>query len=187
MTDLTDIGIPQTGTRMTATEYYELPETNKPVQLLNGVIIVSPPPIPAHQRVIVRLGFSLHTLIPNGEIFVSPIGLYLDEDNVPEPDIVWVAADSPCKVTEKRLEGPPDLIIEVLSPSTARYDRVQKFALYERYGVREYWLADHEAEYVEVFVLQAGRFTRQGAYGPEDTFHSPVLGKAIDLSRIFGA
>ncbi len=187
MTDLTDIGVPLTGTRMTATKYYELPETNKPVQLLNGVIIVSPLPIPAHQRVIGRSYELLNNLIPDGEIFLSPIGLYLDEDNVPEPDIVWVAADSRCKVTEKRLEGPPDLIIEVLSPSTARYDRVQKFALYERYGVREYWLADHEAEYVEVFVLQEGRFTRQGAYGPEDTFHSPVLGKAVDLSGIFGA
>jgi Uma2 family endonuclease len=186
MADLTDIGIPQTGTRMTAAEYFELPETNKPIQLLAGEIIVSPPPIPAHQRLIGRSYQLLCDLVPDGEVFLSPIGLYLDEDNVPEPDIVWIAANSRCVVAEKRLEGPPDLIIEVLSPSTARVDRTHKFNLYERYGVREYWLADPEAKYLEVYVLQAGKFVRQGAYGPQDTFHSPALGKTVDLRGIFG-
>jgi Uma2 family endonuclease len=185
MTDRTDIQLPPTGTRMTAAEYADLPETNKPIQLLAGEIVVSPPPVPDHQRVILRFVFRLDTLIPDGELFVSPIGLYLDEGNVPEPDIVWVAANSRCVVTDKWLEGPPDLIVEVLSPSTARYDRTVKFTLYERYGVREYWLADPAAEYVEVFVLQAGKFVRQGAYGPEDSFQSPVLGKTVDLSGIF--
>ena len=186
MTDQTDTQLPQTGTRMTAAEYFTLPETNTPVQLLNGEIVVSPPPVPAHQRLVFRLSTLLNSLIPAGEIFIAPIGLYLDEDNVPEPDIVWVGANSRCVIAEKRLEGPPELIIEALSPSTARTDRGEKFTLYERYGVREYWLADPEAAYLEVFVLHEGRFVRQGAYGPEDSFQSPVLGQTVALSGIFG-
>ncbi len=185
MTSWTEIEQPMTGTPMQATEYFMLPETNKPIELLNGEIYASPPPIPDHQRSVGSLYALLRTIIPNGELFLSPIAVYLDEDNVPEPDILWIAANSRCVVAENRLEGPPDLIVEVLSPSTARHDRTSKFLLVERFGVREYWLADPAGKYLEVFTLEENRYLRLGAFGPEDKFKSPVLDQHISLETIF--
>lgn len=174
--------------RMTAAEFFQLPETTQPTELIEGELIVSPSPITVHQRFIGNLFVLLRSLIPNGEVFLAPLDVYLDAANVPQPDIMWVAEGSRCKVGEKRLEGPPDLIVEVLSAGTARADRGKKFQLYERHGVREYWLADPEGEYFEIFRLEDGRFVRQGAYGIEDgSFESAVLGgKTVELKRLFG-
>lgn len=128
--------------RMTAAELSQLPETNQPTELIAGMLIVSPCPVPKHQQISGRFFIKLDDLIPDGEIFFAPIGVYFDEDNIPEPDIVWVAEDSKCVIGDKYLEGAPELIIEIFSPGTLRYDRREKYELYERFGVREYWMAD---------------------------------------------
>lgn len=176
----------QTITRMTSAEYFERPESNQFEELIDGELIVSPPPLLNHQRIVLRLATTLQTLIPNGEVFIAPVALRLDQWNVPEPDVVWVAEESPCKLVREGLEGPPDLIVEVLSPSTAKRDRGDKFDLYEKHGVREYWLADYEGQYVEVYTLSNGTFIRQGVYGAEDSFESAVLGgKLVELKAIF--
>jgi Uma2 family endonuclease len=172
--------------RMTAAEFFELPESNLPVELIKGEVIMSPAPVPKHQRVSRKSLLVLENLIPNGELFYSPIDVYLDEDNVPQPDIVWVAADSRCVISEKRLEGPPDLIVEIFSPGTERRDKKAKFDLYQKFGVREYWMIDPEEEYVEVYRHENGVFVRQGVYGPDETFESAVLGKSVELQTIFG-
>jgi Uma2 family endonuclease len=86
-------------------------------------------------------------------------------------------SDSRCEQGEDGYwYGAPDLVIEVLSPSTAYRDRRTKFNLYQQHGVREYWLADPEGEYIEVYLLENGLFVRQGAFGKQDSFVSPVLG-----------
>jgi len=173
-------------TRMTADEFFQLPETNQPTELIHGELIVNPPPVPKHQRLSGRFYTKLGDLIPNGELFYAPIGVYFDAENIPEPDIVWVAANSKCVVGDKYLEGPPDLIVEIFSPGTARFDRREKYELYERYGVREYWMADPEANFLEVCVWLHGKFSRQGVYGPDNSFVSPVLGgKTVELKGIF--
>jgi Uma2 family endonuclease len=79
------------------------------------------------------------------------------------------------------------LIIEVLSPSTARQDKVTKFALYERHGVRVYWIADPKYRNIEVWSLADGRYTRLGLFSGNDTFTSPVLGQTIEVKDIFAA
>jgi Uma2 family endonuclease len=172
-------------THMTAAEFLALPETNQPTQLIDGEIIVSPSPVPVHQRVVLKSARVLESLIPDGEVFVSPIDVYLDESNVVQPDILWIAAGGKCVVGEKYLSGPPDLIVEVLSPSTAREDRTVKFLLYEKFGVREYWMVD-PAKLIEVWVLDGGRFVRQGIYKIDEMFNSPVLsGKIVVVKTIF--
>ena len=178
--------IDQTRTRMTAAEFFERPETNQFEELLEGELIVSPAPTPNHQRLVGNLYFLLRQIVPNGEVLIGPVDVYLDADNVAQPDILWVAEGSRCVITEKRLEGPPDLMIEIFSPGTTRQDRITKFNLYERHGVREYWMADPAEQYVEVYRLEGERFVRQGAYGPEDQFESAVLGgKPVDLTAVF--
>lgn len=176
----------QTIIRLTAADYFDRPETTQFEELIDGELVMSPPPLLNHQRVVLRLATVLQTRIPDGEVFIAPVALRLDQWNVPEPDVAWVAAQSRCKLVREGLDGPPDLIVEVLSPSTAKRDRGDKFDLYEKHGVREYWLADYEGQYVEVYVLKDGKFQRQGVYGAEDRFESAVLGgKDIDLRQIF--
>jgi len=149
---------------------------------------MAPPPIPDHQRLVVRFYKLVDGLIPNGEVFVAPIELLLDDGSIPQPDVVWVAADGRCVIEEKRLHGAPELIIEVLSPGTARYDKIEKYKLYERHGVREYWIASPLEQFVEVFSLENGKFKFMGVFGAEQSFVSPVLdGKIIDLTKIFPA
>jgi len=173
--------------KVTAAEYYELPETNDTVELINGELIVSPPPIPDHQRRVGNLYLLLRQLAPDGEVFLSPIEVYFDEENIPQPDIVWVSANSRCVVTPKRLEGPPDLIVEVLSPGTERRDKKAKFELYQKFGVREYWLVHPQEQYVEVYLLENGVFVRHGVFGPDESFASPVLGgRVVELKEIIG-
>lgn len=172
--------------RVTAAEYFQLPDSTRLVELLDGEIIRHSLNTPVHQRGVGRSMSLIGDLIPNGEVFIAPIAVQFDDLNVPEPDVVWVAEDSKCIVGEKSLIGPPDLIVEVLSPGTTRQDRKGKFALYERHGVREYWIVDSVDRYIEVYQNQDHQFIRQGIFEPGETFESAVLGgKTVEVSKLF--
>jgi Uma2 family endonuclease len=176
----------QTQIRMTATEFFQLPQSAQPTELIDGELLVSPSPVPEHQRVSRRLVILLNSIIPDGELFYAPVDVYLDEANVVQPDILWVAENSRCKIGDKRLEGPPDLIVEVFSPGTARKDKITKFRLYERHGVSEYWMVDPQERYLEVYRLESRQYILQSVYEPGMTFTSPVLNeRRIDVSQIF--
>jgi len=110
----------------------------------------------------------------------------LDENNVYEPDVLHVAPDSQCEIGEKRLVGAPDLVVEVLSPGTAKHDRQQKYEAYQRHGVREYWIVAPAYDVIEVWNLEEGAFRRQGAYAGSDQFPSSVLGETVSVPQIFG-
>lgn len=155
-------------------------------ELIDGEIIEMAPPIVPHQVIVLNAAFAVKPLIPDGQLFISPIEVYLDENNIPQPDLVWVSANSICKVERKRLIGAPDLVIEVLSPSTAKRDKTAKFRLYEQHGTREYWMVDPENDLIEVWKRGESSFVRQGVYGVGDTFESAALGKTVDVSAIFG-
>lgn len=172
-------------THITAEEYFQQPETTQPIQLLHGEVIIMPSPVPLHQRLIRRIARLVEDLIPNGEVFTAPMDVKFDEINVPQPDVIWVAEGSRCVIGTKWLEGPPDLIVEILSPGTARTDRKVKFQLYEKYGVREYWICDGEEKLLEAWQHLNGRFVLIGIFDSEDTFISPLLGN-VELKRIFG-
>ncbi len=180
-------------TRITASEYLQMPETNQRTELLDGQLIVyggddvSPAPVNEHQRLVRRGTHVLDDLIPNGEIFTAPTDVHFDEVNVVQPDIFWVAENSQCvEMDGKYWYGAPDLIIEVLSPGTERKDRGKKFRLYQKYGVREYWLISRIESFIEVYNWIDGVFIQQGVYGSDDTFVSSVLGtKIVDVKKIF--
>lgn len=179
------VDMPQT--KVSAAEFLTLPETLQPTELLDGEIIVSPSPVPQHQIIIGNLYHRLRGIVSEGILLISPIDVHLDEENVVQPDIVWLSAEGRCVVRAKWLEGPPALIVEVLSPGTSRRDRGDKFDLYERHGVGEYWLVDPDAHFVEVYTLSDGRYQRQGLYSPGERFPSAALGgKEIDLAGVFG-
>jgi Uma2 family endonuclease len=121
----------------------------------------------------------LRTLIPHGKWFAAPTGVYLDESNIPEPDILWLASEHVDKIKGRYIEGAPDLIVEIFSKSTVVRDREDKFHLYEKYGVREYWMVDPSNEFVEVYVLKEGAFDRLGIYDKSGSFSSSLFGDVI--------
>jgi Uma2 family endonuclease len=178
-----------TPTRITAREFAELPESNLPTELIHGEIIVSPTPILPHQRKVYAVAKCIEQLAGSGEVVISPMDVYLDEENILQPDVLWIRdADSRCKPgKDGYLHGAPDLVVEIFSPSTAKRDKTVKFELYEKYGVREYWMLDPIAEYIEVWGLQGSSFVKIGIFGPGETFTSPVLaGKTVEVGALFG-
>jgi Uma2 family endonuclease len=178
----------QTRQQMTAAEFFELPEQTQPTELINGVLVVNPAPIPRHQNVMLNTAFVLKDLLSKigGKVFAAPLEVYLDERVVPQPDVMWIAPDIKCIIDEKRLIGPPDLIVEIFSPGSVLSDGSDKFDIYQRYGVREYWMIDPSEEYIEVYQHINAQFVRQGIYGKGKQFTSPVLnGSSIDVDQIF--
>ena len=176
-----------TKSRITAAEFYELPEqTGFPiVELIDGEIILSATPIPLHQRISFRTASLIDDVKPDGEVVTAPLTVQLDDLNILEPDIMWIAENGNAIFGDKYVMGAPDLIVEIYSPSTMKRDRTRKFELYEKHGVREYWMIDPENEQVEVWVNGADGFSRLGLYGKIGTFTSPALGQRVDLSPVF--
>lgn len=178
--------------RMTAAEFLELPESNTSPELIHGRLVVSPTPKNPHQQIVGKLFIWLNEatgkLNPSGEAVISPMDVHLDDENVVQPDVFWVSGqESRCQLGEDGYwHGAPDLVIEVLSPSTTRRDKIDKFRLYERHAAQEYWLVDPQAQVVEVFGLEEERFQHRGVFGPEETFTSAVLkGEKVKLTKVF--
>ncbi len=174
-----------TQTRTTAAEFLALPETMQPMQLIEGEIIVSPSPTLFHQMLAFIVAKALEHMIPDGMVFLAPVDLRLDDSNVTQPDVVWVAAEGRCQLLYTYMQGTPELIIEILSPGTAKIDRTRKFRLYERHGVSEYWLMDPSARLVEVFTLTEGKYSRYQQFASDETLVSPRLGASLDLTLIW--
>ncbi len=175
-------------TKMTAAEFLQLPELNQPTELIDGEVIMAPAPRDSHQNTVFKAAKYVESTAPSGEIRVSPIDVYLDDTNVVQPDVMWIGTESSCMLVDDAYwRGAPDLVVEVLSPSTALRDKGKKFRLYEKYGVREYWMVEPIARYVEVWYLNEGRFVLHGVFGVGETFTSAVFGqKVVEVSAIFG-
>ncbi len=176
-----------TRTRVTLDEFRALPESMEHIELIDGELIVSPTPKNKHQTATGN-AYSILKELPLGRTVVSPMDVYLDDETVVEPDVFWVSgADSRCKLgADDYWHGAPDLVVEVLSPSTALRDHGVKFRLYEQYGTREYWLIDPEAQFVEVFRREQDAFARFGVFGREDSFALSVLPDVtIQVSALF--
>jgi Uma2 family endonuclease len=181
------VNLPITHTQMTYTEYLQLPESLERMELIEGELIVPPAPSDDHQSLVTYLAACLIALIPEGTWRVAPTDVILTLNTVVQPDLFWIAPDSSrCTLKDKKWHGAPDLVVEILSPSTALYDKREKYALYEKHGVREYWLIDPAAHLVEVYVLDKTHFQRAGVYARTDTFQSPTLfQREVELVRVF--
>jgi Uma2 family endonuclease len=176
--------------RITAADYYQLPEYSEHtlIQLIDGEVVIGVAPIPLHQMVVMSIAglLWLYSKQYGGKTFTAPIEVYLDEHNIFEPDILYLAPETRCVIDPKRLVGPPDLVIEVLSPSTAKHDREQKFRAYEKHKVYEYWIVDPSNAYLEVWTLQGESFAKLGTFVTGDSFTSAVLkAQPVTVSTIF--
>jgi Uma2 family endonuclease len=171
--------------KMTASEFLQLPVSNLPHELINGEEVMAPAPTGNHQRVLLEAAILLKRLVPNGEVLIAPVDVYLDDLDIVQPDIVWVAEGSHCTwVEDKHLRGAPDLVVEIFSPGSLRRDRKDKFRLYEKFGVREYWMIDADEKLLEIWQPQEGRFVLVDVFGPGDPCVSPLLGE-VDVRAVF--
>lgn len=175
----------QTRIHMTFDEYWAIPEWRHPVQLIEGILFDPPRPDTQHQSVVVQVMLALNTWGPMGHIFPPRTAVILDDYNVLEPDISWIAPENKSIVSTRGIERAPDLVVEVLSSSTARYDKSVKFLLYEKHGTQEYWLIDPERSQVEVWKLEGTEFTLLGTFGANESFASATLEQTVDLAVIF--
>lgn len=141
-------------------DYRKLPE-GAPYQLIGGMLIMTPSPSTYHQIISMKLEVKLAVFVMEkdlGLVLYAPIDVYLNETNTYQPDILFIAKDRQSIIGPDKINGAPDLVIEILSPSTAYYDLRKKFKVYEKSGVKEYWIIDPEEQSVEVFTLQEGKF-----------------------------
>lgn len=137
-------------------------------ELIDGVIYdMTPPPSSKHQSIVTRLSGEFYHYLKGQECqaFVAPFGVWLSKEDDPyvEPDFTVVCDKS--KIKTKGCVGAPDLIVEVLSPTTAVKDKGVKLRLYRRSGIREYWIIDPSNETVEVYMLEANNFSEPEVYG----------------------
>lgn len=172
----------------THADYARLPE-GAPYELIGGNLVMAPAPTPDHQRITGRL-FRLfsHFVEENvlGEVFVSPIDVHLSEHDTPQPDLVFVAKERAEIVGAQEIEGAPDLVAEVLSPSTGYYDLRGKKRLYERTGVKEYWIVDPVEGSVEVHQNGPDGFARADRAEEGGVASSALLeGLRIELDALF--
>jgi len=149
---------------------------------------MSPAPGASHQTIALNFGTLLNIALRGKSCtpFIAPMDVVLSEWDVVQPD-VFVVCDKN-KITEKNIQGAPDLVIEILSPTTAKKDRWEKKNLYEKFGVREYLLADPDGKFVERFCLgDDGRFDRGEAISADGTITLKSLPAIlIHLDEIFG-
>ena len=175
-------------------EFMALPEGG-PVryEIIDGELCMTPSPVTRHQKISKNLLFEIERFLrtnPLGEIFAAPVDVVFSQEppQVVVPDLVFVAAEHLSLITEKNLQGVPDLLVEILSPTTATIDRRVKHALYERVGVPEYWIVDPERNSVQVFRLSGGRYAPALEFGLGDRLETPLLpGLSIPLSDVFPA
>ncbi len=180
-------------TRLTYDDFVLFPDDRKRHEIIDGEHYVTPSPNVRHQvlvkRLLVELELHLRSHPGAGEVFPAPLDVVLSHYDVVEPDLLFVAGDQTDILTEKNIQGPPALVIEVLSKSTRKRDAQTKRRLFERTGVREYWLVDPELDTVQVFrPSPEGKLARVAELTSEDgdTLATPLLpGCAIDLRELF--
>ena len=142
-------------------EFRQFPIDGKRYELLHGEVHVTPAPATRHQFSVQNLAVSLGThVVKNnqGEVLTAPLDVRLGEDTALQPDLIFVSNARAGIIQENWIEGAPDLVVEVLSPSTAAYDRATKLPIYAEAGVPEVWLLDSEAKTVEVLKLQGKKY-----------------------------
>lgn len=167
------------------------PDDGKRHEIIDGDHYVTPSPMLRHQDVAGRLYSKILTFLhdhPLGWVYIAPTDVVLSPKNVLVPDLLFVTRERQPVLTPKNLQGPPDLVLEVLSDSTRRTDEVIKRKLYERFGVVEYWVADPVVDRLRIYRSEGGLFARAVELSVEagDSLTTPLLpGLSIPLTEIF--
>ena len=178
----------RTRRKFTYEDYRNTPDGIR-YELHEGELVTVTSPSKVHQRLVLKLGSLLAAFVTAGnmgEIFIAPFDVFFTNTNVVQPDILFVSKEREHIATDNSVRGAPDLVIEILSPSTAGIDRTFKRTLYERHGVKEYWMVDSDASNITVLLLGEDGYQLAAIYGEGQTLTSPTLpGFNLNLDDIF--
>ena len=179
----------QPAVKYTYEDYRTTPDDQR-YELLDGDLIMVPAPNLKHQIVLGRLYYRLQHFVAKhdlGLLLFAPCDVFLSNTNVVQPDLLFVSHERAHLLSGgENVQGPPDLVIEILSPSSAKTDRGAKFNLYSEHGVAEYWLVDPIAETITIHRQRRGELTPTRTFARGDTLRSPLLvGFDLDLDDTF--
>jgi Uma2 family endonuclease len=172
-------------------DFLLFPEDGKRHEIIDGDHFITPSPNTQHQRISFKLSAAFADFLTThrlGEVFAAPYDVVLSDEDIVEPDLLFISAARAAIITEKNIQGPPDLVVEILSAGTRKIDEVVKRKLYERYGVREYWIVDPELEGIKIYRLTDQGYVRTAELVREanDTLSTPLLpGFQALLAEIF--
>jgi Uma2 family endonuclease len=182
----------RTPTRWTYAEFARVPsEGSTRHEVIAGELVLTPAPTPRHQRVVARITTLLNGFVEGhalGVVFPGPIDVLFAEGDYLEPDLVFVRRGREAVVSDRGIEGPPDLVVEILSPSTESRDRGLKLDRYRHFGVGEYWIVDPDGRTVEVWKLAAGDQEPLVLAAEQGLRWTPVAGSEsldVPVARLF--
>jgi Uma2 family endonuclease len=180
----------QSVTLLTYDDYLTLPNDGKRYELIEGELFMTPAPTTEHQDISFRLERLLYEFVlksNRGHIYHAPVDVVFSMTDVVEPDIIYISKEREHIITKRNIIAAPDLVVEILSEGTETIDRTAKKALYEKYGVMEYWIVDPDGKTLECFVLKEGKSVLFGSFCINDMFESTLLkGFRVNLKEVFG-
>jgi len=179
--------------KLTYQDYVQFPDDQR-WEIIDGVAYAMSAPSRQHQRTLSRLAYVFSRYLDGKrcEVFFAPFDVRLSEysddaddaENVVQPDLMVYCDEK--GTDEKGGVAIPDLIVEILSPSTASTDKKRKFVLYEKFGAKEYWIVDGDKQFIEIYRLENGKFESAGRYTSGSTLGSTVLkGFGLSVTEIF--
>ena len=170
-------------------DYTALPNDGRRWEVIDGELEVNPAPVPRHQIVSRRLQFELMRVLEEpgiAQIFNAPIDLILSDGNILQPDLLVLSRDREHLISERGIEGPPNIVAEILSPSTKVLDQRVKKRTYARFSVPEYWIVDPVGGHVELFRLSADEYVLEQRFDRASVLITPSFGEVqIELAKVF--
>lgn len=163
--------------RYTYADLAGFPDDHFRREIIDGELIVTPSPVPRHQLAVTNFVVRLHSyqLLQGGQVYPAPLDVFFADDNVVEPDVLFLRGDHLERVGDKFVRGAPDLVVEISSPSTRHLELVRKRELYERFAVAEYWYVDVDADRVEIYRLVDGTYPPPELRFPGETLDAASL------------
>ena len=179
---------PKQAVKLTYEDYSKTPEDER-YELIDGELIMAPSPNRAHQTVQAKLGSALHARVQAedlGEFFFTPFDVVLSMYDTVQPDLIFVSNENADVITDANIRGAPDLVVEIISPSSTARDWVVKRDLYARHGVKEYWVIDPVERTVWTMILDDRILELAATLREGDTLSSEtVSGFSVNVSDIF--
>lgn len=170
-------------------DYRQMPDDGKQYQIIGGKLYMAPAPSILHQRISGNLYKILDDHVTRngtGEVLFAPVDVILSMTDVVQPDLLFITSDRLNIITKKNIVAGPDLVVEILSEHTEMIDRKKKKELYERYGIKEYWIIAPEIKQIEQFCLEDQSLMHKTTAGRDGTLSSPIFNDFnLDISEIF--
>ena len=174
--------------KITYADYLKIEDNNR-YEIFNGELLMVPAPSTDHQEISGNIGFLIWSFVKQkglGKVFNAPVDVVFDDDEVFQPDIIFIKSENQSIIGKNAIQGVPDLIVEIVSPSSAFYDTIEKKEVYGKYGVTEYWLVFPDEKVIEIFILGKEGYVEFCKSKKKGIVKSNVLeGLEIDSKDVF--